>query len=108
MDVSIDLKGKWAIILFRRRIATLPSLWGSAADLGPPRMTIDITSLKTWIGRQETVSDTVTKFPSAALSATLGRDDEYQHGTPLPPLWHWIHFHDLHKTSELAENGHEK
>jgi len=71
-------------------------------------MTIDIAPLKAWIGRQETVDDILAPFPAAALTATLDRDDKYDDGMPLPPLWHWIYCHELPRTSELAENGHEK
>ena len=38
-------------------------------------MTLDIDYLRTWIGRNEAIEDTVTKVPVAAMSATLDRDD---------------------------------
>jgi 3-methylfumaryl-CoA hydratase len=69
-------------------------------------MTIDITSIRPWIGRQETAGDTLAAFPAAALTATLDRDDRYDAGTVLPPLWHWLYLQELHRTSELAGNGH--
>src|SRR4029453_3832173 len=69
---------------------------------------VDIELLKSWIGRQETASDTISSFRAAALSATLDRDDAHRDGEPLPPLWHWIYCHELPKTSELADNGHTK
>src|SRR5262245_14931827 len=71
-------------------------------------MAIDIEPLKGWIGRQETVEDTVAPFPAKAMSATLDRDDVPGMGDALPPLWHWCYFHELAKTSELAENGHAR
>ena len=71
-------------------------------------MALDIAPLKPWIGRQESTADILAAFPVAALAATLDRDDRYDAGAALPPLWHWIYFHELHKTSELAENGHER
>ena len=71
-------------------------------------MTIDIASLQPWIGRQETADDAIAAFPASALAATLDRDDRYDAGSALPPVWHWIYFHELHKTSELADNGHGK
>jgi 3-methylfumaryl-CoA hydratase len=71
-------------------------------------MTIDLASLKPWIGRQETAADTLAAFPAAALTATLDRDDRYDTGAALPPLWHWLYLQELHKTSELADNGHGK
>jgi 3-methylfumaryl-CoA hydratase len=69
-------------------------------------MAIDIEPLRAWIGRQKTVSDALAPFPAAALTATLDRDDAPGSGEPLPPLWHWIYFHDPRRTSELAANGH--
>ena len=71
-------------------------------------MTIDIASLQPWIGRQETAGDAIAAFPASALAATLDRDDRYDAGSALPPVWHWVYFHELHKTSELADNGHGK
>ncbi|MCM8735421.1 MaoC family dehydratase N-terminal domain-containing protein [Azospirillum sp. A1-3] len=62
-----------------------------------------------WIGRTETVSDTVTATPYAALSATLDRPAERPAaGTPLPPLWHWLYFLPLHRQSEIGPDGHAK
>src|SRR5688572_27432993 len=67
---------------------------------------IDITPLKSWVGRQKTVGDGLAPFAAAALTATLDRDDPPGNGGPLPPLWHWIYFHDPRRTEELAPNGH--
>ena len=64
---------------------------------------------KDWIGRTETVSDTVSATPYAALSATLDRPAERPApGTPLPPLWHWLYFLPLHRRSEIGPDGHAK
>src|SRR5262245_8988085 len=71
-------------------------------------MAIEIEPLKPWIGRQKTVPDTLAPFAAAALTATLDRDDAPGSGEPLPPLWHWIYFHDPRRASELAENGHAR
>ena len=71
-------------------------------------MALDISSLKQWIGRSETVTDAMPPFPAAALAATLDRDDAPGIGEPLPPLWHWIYFRELHKSAGLAENGHAR
>lgn len=72
-------------------------------------MTVSATSAKDWIGRSETVSDTVTPTPYAALSATLDRPAErLAAGTPLPPLWHWLYFLPLHRQSEIGPDGHAK
>jgi len=71
-------------------------------------MTLDITPLKNWIGRQESVADAMPAFPAAALAATLDRDDAPGKGDSLPPLWHWIYFRELHRHADLAENGHAR
>jgi 3-methylfumaryl-CoA hydratase len=68
---------------------------------------LDDATLRQWIGRSETVADTVTPTPVAALSATL--DDPIARppdGTPLPPLWHWLYFLPLHRQSEIGPDGH--
>lgn len=68
---------------------------------------MDIAHLENWIGKSESRLETVNPFPSNALAATLDRDDpEYVNGTPLPPLWHWMHFLQLFKLSEAGYDGH--
>ena len=63
--------------------------------------------LSAWIGKSETVTDSVTATPYAALSATLDRAPERPPvGTPLPPLWHWLYFLPLHRQSEIGPDGH--
>jgi 3-methylfumaryl-CoA hydratase len=64
---------------------------------------------KDWIGKTETVDDTVTATPYAALSATLDRaPDRPAPGTPVPPLWHWLYFLPLHRQTEIGPDGHAK
>ena len=68
---------------------------------------LDVDHLRSWIGRQETLHDQVTRFPIAALSATLDRDDPPpQAGDPLPPLWHWLYFLPTARQSILGPDGH--
>jgi 3-methylfumaryl-CoA hydratase len=65
--------------------------------------------LSSWIGKTETVTDSVTATPYAALSATLDRTPERPPvGTPLPPLWHWLYFLPLYRQSEVGLDGHAK
>ena len=65
--------------------------------------------LARWIGKSETVDDTATPTPYAALSATLDRAAERPSaGTPLPPLWHWLYFLPLYRQSEVGPDGHAK
>jgi 3-methylfumaryl-CoA hydratase len=66
-------------------------------------------NLRDWIGCTETMNDTVTPTPYAALSATLDRPAERPAaGTPLPPLWHWLYFLPLHRRSEIGPDGHAR
>ena len=65
--------------------------------------------LKEWIGSTETVADTLTATPYAALCATLDRPSvRPPAGTPLPPLWHWLYFLPLYRQSEVGADGHAK
>ena len=65
--------------------------------------------LSDWIGRAETVADTVTATPYAALCATLDWPGERPPaGTPLPALWHWLYFLPLARQSEIGPDGHAK
>ena len=64
-------------------------------------------ALAEWIGRSETIKDTVTTTPVAALAATLDRPaEDVPPGTILPPLWHWLYFLPRHRQSEIGADGH--
>lgn len=68
---------------------------------------MDTARLEEWIGKSESRRERISPFQSNALAATLDRDDpEYCDGTPLPPLWHWLHFLQLFKLSEAGHDGH--
>ena len=67
---------------------------------------MDIEHLRRWIGRTETLHDTVTPAPLRALAATLDRDDAP--ADTVPPLWHWLYFLPAHRQSELGPDGHPK
>lgn len=70
---------------------------------------LDEKHLLAWIGRQESVEDTISATPVAALSATLDRSDPRPSlGDPLPALWHWLYFLPLHPQSEIGPDGHAK
>jgi 3-methylfumaryl-CoA hydratase len=72
-------------------------------------MSLDLDHLRTWIGRREVLTDTVTKVPFTALSATLDRDDPPpREGDPLPPLWHWLYFLPLARQSAIGPDGHPR
>ena len=72
-------------------------------------MTLDVDHLRTWIGKSETVTDTITPYPLAALAATLDRDElDPAPGDPVPPAWHWIYFNNRAKASDIGPDGHPK
>ena len=65
--------------------------------------------LRAWIGRTETLRDTIDPTPVAALAATLDHPAApVPPGTPLPPLWHWLYFLPLHRQSGLGPDGHAR
>ncbi len=66
----------------------------------------DITA---WIGRSETVHDTITPTPVLALNVTLDHPAvPVPPGAPLPPLWHWLYCLPLHRQSEIGPDGHAR
>lgn len=72
-----------------------------------PDMAFDIESLRQWIGRTQTLHDTVTTMPLRALSATLDRDDILPGvGDPVPPGGHWLYFLPVHRQSGIGPDGH--
>jgi 3-methylfumaryl-CoA hydratase len=68
-----------------------------------------ITHLQEWLGKTETLQDTVTAAPVRALSATLDRPDAAPNeGSFLPELWHWLYFLPCALQSEIGADGHPK
>ncbi|CAM3816946.1 FAS1-like dehydratase domain-containing protein [Polynucleobacter antarcticus] len=68
-----------------------------------------ITHLQEWLGKTETLQDTVTAAPVRALSATLDRNDAApRSGSLLPELWHWLYFLPHARQSEIGPDGHPK
>ena len=68
-------------------------------------------NLQDWLGRTETVEDTATATPYAALAATLdwpltSAPQRPPTGTPLPHLWHWLYFLPIYPQSEIGPDGH--
>lgn len=68
-----------------------------------------LDDLSAWIGRQETVHDTITAAPVIALNATLDHPSiDPLPGAALPPLWHWLYFLPKHRQSEIGADGHAR
>jgi 3-methylfumaryl-CoA hydratase len=70
-------------------------------------------NLQDWTGRSETVEDTITATPYAALAATLDwpagpGPQRPPAGTPLPSLWHWLYFLPISPQSGIGPDGHPK
>jgi 3-methylfumaryl-CoA hydratase len=66
-----------------------------------------LDNMRDWIGRSQTVEDLVAPWPARALGATLDeKDPAPKNGDPLPPLWHWLYFHDAALQSQLGPDGH--
>jgi 3-methylfumaryl-CoA hydratase len=65
--------------------------------------------LTAWIGRSESLRDTITAAPVRALTATLDHPAaDVPTGFPLPPLWHWLYFLPMHRQSDIGPDGHAK
>jgi len=68
-----------------------------------------ITHLQDWLGKTESLEDTVTAAPIKALAATLDRPDpDPSKGSFLPELWHWLYFLPHARQSEIGPDGHPK
>ncbi|MBS0609878.1 MAG: MaoC family dehydratase N-terminal domain-containing protein [Proteobacteria bacterium] len=71
--------------------------------------TTQLAHLQSWQGRSETLNDSLSATPVAAMSATLDRDDPAPTtGTVVPPLWHWMYFLPHARASEIGPDGHPK
>jgi 3-methylfumaryl-CoA hydratase len=65
--------------------------------------------LEDWIGRSETLRDTISAAPVRGLNATLDHPSlAVENGTQLFPLWHWLYFLPQHRQSEIGLDGHAK
>src|SRR3954452_2960390 len=65
--------------------------------------------LRSWIGRSETVKDTIHPTPVVALTATLDHPaNPVTAGSALPPLWHWLYFLPMHRQSDIGADGHAR
>jgi 3-methylfumaryl-CoA hydratase len=70
---------------------------------------MDLGNLASWIGRSETLRDTVTAAPVRGLNATLDHPAlDVAAGMPLFPLWHWLYFLPQHRQSEIGPDGHAR
>ncbi|PCH63353.1 MAG: acyl-CoA dehydrogenase [SAR86 cluster bacterium] len=70
-------------------------------------MSIDTHSLQQWLGKTKLSSDLLTTAPAQALAQTLDAVDvDFQAGSLLPHLWHWVYLLEPVATAELSADGH--
>jgi len=70
-------------------------------------MDIDIAHLRTWLGRTETVDQTLSPWTATAMAALLrNRDAPWATDVALPPLWHWSYFLPTAPQNQLGPDGH--
>ncbi len=68
---------------------------------------MSMEKLRGWVGRTHTVEDLIAPWPARGLIATLDEKDAAPaDGDALPPLWHWLYFHDPAGQSKLGPDGH--
>lgn len=67
---------------------------------------LDLDHLRTWVGKQESLTDHMTLVPVRALSAMLNRDIFPANQDRLPELWHWLYFLPICIQSEIGPDGH--
>lgn len=63
-----------------------------------------------WVGRTQTLTDTLVAIPARALAATLDRSDAeaMRPGAELPFPWVWLYFLSFTPASGIATDGHAK
>lgn len=68
-----------------------------------------ISHLQEWLGKTESLQDTVTAAPVRALLASLDYPDLVpSKGSFLPELWHWLYFLPHARQSDIGPDGHPK
>ena len=71
-------------------------------------MTVATPALEDWVGRQQTVLDTISPVQVRQMAATLNDAARMQRPdmAALPAGWHWLYFNPLEVQSLLGEDGH--
>ena len=72
-----------------------------------PEAPADLAGLRAWIGRSESLHDSIGATPVVAMQATLDHAAvDVLPRTALPYLWHWLYFLPSYRHSEAGEDGH--
>lgn len=61
-----------------------------------------------WIGRTNESQDCVSNASLKGLAAVLNKPDSFNSGEFVPPLFHWLHFLETAKQSDIDHDGHSK
>ncbi len=68
---------------------------------------LDASYLKQWVGKQESIEETIAAEPLHRMRATLDMEPVIvRPGDPVPALWHWAYFLTPVRASELGYDGH--
>jgi len=62
--------------------------------------------LNQWLGKTETMTDTLDVRQANLMAATLGQAQDFKLGDKLPALWHWLYFLSARPPAELGRDGH--
>ncbi|WP_151638123.1 MULTISPECIES: FAS1-like dehydratase domain-containing protein [Noviherbaspirillum] len=65
----------------------------------------ELQALQSWVGRSKTVVEVLSPVPARSLAATLSLPVALHPRDILPPLWHWLYFHDDTPSDQLGEDG---
>lgn len=65
-------------------------------------------ALEQWLGRTQTVTDTISPVQARQMAATLDDRARMKNPalSPLPAGWHWLYFNPMEVQSKLGEDGH--
>ncbi len=67
---------------------------------------MNINHLRQWVGKNQNISDVIDLATCQRMEATLDRSPVLGEGDDLPPLWHWLYFHQPAMQSTLGRDGH--
>ncbi len=70
------------------------------------KSSVDPDVLRHWIGRSETMRDTLHLGPANLMEMTMDRVPSLDLGDTLPPLWHWLYFLRSAPLHALGRDGH--
>ena len=72
------------------------------------KVTDDIrAACETHVGRRRNAVDAMDPERARAMQGLFDEAPSLALGDALPPLWHWLYFHDTPRISELGRDGHE-